>query len=168
MNKSSDKKINIIDKIKKSKKAQYLLVGVILLIITAVFLVSFFKKNVSAQSVDDVNSYVNNLESRLSYSLSQVKGVGKVSVLIKVDGGMKTVIATKTVRTEIGGKVEIEETPVLVNGKTVTLKEIYPEIIGVIIVAEGADSISVMRKIQEAVLSFLDIDLNKIEILSMK
>lgn len=168
MNKTENKKINIIEKIKNNKKAQYAAVIIISLLITILFLLNSVVKNDSVATSSEVDAYVSRLENKLSEVLSEVKGVGKVSVVIKVDGGMETVIATKTITTENGGKTEREETPVLVNGKTVPLKELYPKISGVIIVAEGADNISVMKKIQQATLSLLDIDLNKIEILAMK
>lgn len=168
MNKTENKKSNIIDKIKNNKKFQYAAVIIISLLITVVFLFNSLIKSDNSTVSDGVETYIINLENRLSEVLSEVKGVGKVSVVIKTDGGMETVIAKKTTRTESGGKTETEETPVLVNGKTVTLKELYPKISGVIIVAEGADNISVMNKIQQATLSLLDIDSKKIEILTMK
>lgn len=168
MNKSEKSKINFIETIKSNKKLQYAAVIVLSLLITIVFVFSLFTKNDNKTLSDDVDVYVSALENKLSETLSKVKGVGKVSVIIKVDGGKETVIAKKTVKTESGGKTETEETPVLVNGKTVILKELYPSVSGVIIVAEGADNFSVMRKIQQATLSLLDIDVNKIEILTMK
>ena len=168
MNKNDNKKINIIERIKNSKKVQYAAVIIISLIITIIFLISSFFSKSNVSETDDVDAYVNGLEKKLSKVLSEVKGVGNVSVIIKVDGGIETVIAKKTTTTENGGKIETEDTPILVNGKTVTLKELYPKISGVIIVAEGADNISVMKKIQQATISLLDVDINKIEILAMK
>ena len=53
------------------------------------------------------------------------------------------------------------------NGKTVVIKEAYPKIIGVLIVAKGAENFSVMARIQQAVISLLNIDLDQIEILTM-
>ena len=168
MNKIDNRKINIIEKIKNNKKVQYAAVIIISIIITLIFLFGSFFNKTTVKEVDDVDAYVSGLENKLSKVLSDVKGVGKVSVIINVDGGIETVIAKKTTTTENGDKTETEETPILVNGKTVTLKELYPKISGVIIVAEGADNISVMNKIQQATLSLLDVDINKIEILAMK
>ena len=77
-------------------------------------------------------------------------------------------LAVKTTVTETSNGTETVETPILVNGKTVVLKELYPKISGVLIVAEGAGNFSVLRKIQQAAVSFLGVELNKIEILTMK
>ena len=85
-----------------------------------------------------------------------------------VESGKETVLAMKKTTTESTGKTEIEETPIIVNGKTVILKENYPKITGVLIVCEGANKITVMKKIQQATTSLLDVDINKIEILAMK
>ena len=166
--KTHSEKNNFLDKIKNNKKIQYITVIVLSLIITLIFLFSYLNESGKSEVSDGVEGYVTRLETRLSEVLAKVKGVGKTAVIIKVDGGMETVIAKKTVITEVGGKTETEESPVLVNGKTVILKELYPEISGVIIVAEGAENITVMRRIQDAVLSLFDLDLNKIEILAMK
>ena len=123
--------------------------------------------NQSSKSQNSVDSYVTNLEERLSKTLSKVKGAGKVSVIITVESGMETVLASKIITTETPTGTEVEETPLIVNGKTVVVKELYPKIVGVLIVAEGANNISVMNKIQQATISLLDIQLNQIEILSM-
>ena len=66
------------------------------------------------------------------------------------------------------GRREIVSAPILVNGKTVVLKELYPKISGVLIVAEGADKLTVYNKIQQATLSLLDVKASQIEILAMK
>jgi stage III sporulation protein AG len=43
----------------------------------------------------------------------------------------------------------------------------YPKIKGVLIIAEGANSIASINKLQQATISLLDININQIEILSM-
>jgi len=62
---------------------------------------------------------------------------------------------------------ENTEGTITVNGKTVVVKEVFPEISGVIIVAEGANKILVKNKILQATSSLLDVNVNKIEILTM-
>ena len=163
-----NKIISFIDRIKDNKKIRYFIVFLIAVAIIVLFSSSFIGNKSEKNGETGVSEYVNDMENKLSAVLSNVKGVGKVSVILKVDGGMETVLATKTTTVENGGKKETEETPILVNGKTVVVKELYPTISGVIVVAEGADSISVMRKIQEATVSLLGISLDKIEILTMK
>ena len=108
-----------------------------------------------------------NLENRLANTLSRVYGVGDVSVVITVESGMETVLANKITTTQTPQGTETEESPIIVNGKTVVVKESYPKIIGVLIVCEGAENIAVMSRIQQATISLLDININQIEILAM-
>lgn len=161
-------KFNFIKKIKDNKKLHYILIVILAIIAIILSIFSWGIKSKNTDNLDEVGAYVVDLESRLCETLNKIDGVGKVSVMISVKSGMETVLAMKTTITETANGKEIVETPILVNGKTVVLKENYPEISGVIIVAEGAKSIAVLNKIQSATVSLLDINVNQIEILTMK
>lgn len=169
-NQKTNKLNLILDKIKGKKKLQYLVVGVLAVILLIFLFFSFEGKesNTNTQNTDVVSIYVDNLENRLQNVLSKVDGAGNVSVVITVSSGMETVLAMTTTTKNTSNGVEIIETPLLVNGKTVVLKEVYPKITGVLIVAEGAKNIAVLTKIQQAAVSLLDININQIEILTMK
>ncbi len=166
MDNESKEKRSILNIIKNNKKIQYILVGVLALAAIIIIAFSYFQPVSTVRS--DENDYASVLESKLSAVLSEVDGAGKVSVIITVESGMETVLAMETVTSETANRKEVVETPIVVNGKTVVLKELYPKITGVLIVAEGAKSISVLNKIQQATMSLLDIDANRIEILTMK
>ena len=154
-------------KIKENKKLQLLIV-IVISIILAFFILSDNNKDKSITTSDEITQYVTSLETKLCNLLSKVEGCGKVSVAIMIDSGKETVLAMKKTTTESSGRTEIEETPIIVNGKTVVIKENYPKVTGVLIVCEGANNISVLRKIQQATTSLLDVEINKIEILAMK
>ena len=167
---NTDKKscLSFFEKIKNNKKLQTILIVVALVLALIIFIAnSIIPKNEEVESDNSVIDYVSNLEEKLENTLSQVNGVGKVKVVITIESGMETVLASKVTITEKENYVEREETPITVNGKTIVVKELYPKIIGVLIVAEGVESISVLSKIQQATISLLDIKLNQIEILSM-
>lgn len=154
-------------KIKEDKKLQYILI-IVLIAILAFFILFDFKTEKEVSNNDEVLQYVNELEEKLAKQLSKVQGCGDVSVVINVSSGKETVLAMKTSIVEKDGKVEKEETPVIINGKTVVVKELYPKIVGVLIVCEGANNLSVLNKIQKATTSLLDVNINQIEILAMK
>ena len=159
---------NILDKIRNNKKLQYGIIIFFLIIIVVMFVFSSNTKQVSSENeYDYIQNYVNNLENKLSSCLSKVKGAGKVSVVITVESGMETVLAMSTTTKETSSGVETQTVPVVINGKTVVVKELYPKITGVLIVAEGANNLLVMSKLQNATMSLLDIDIEQIEILSM-
>ena len=160
-------KVSILEKIKTNKKLQFIIIGICVILIVIIFIFSNFSAKSNNVASDSIDYYVQNLEDRLSKVLSKVKGAGKVAVVITVESGMETVLASKITTTENSLGKETEESPIVVNGKTVVVKELYPKIIGVLIVAEGASNISVMSKIQQATISLLDIEINQIEILSM-
>ncbi len=156
-------------KFSQGKKLQYILICIIIAILILTLIINFSQNEDGVHvETNSANEYVTELEKKLSYALSKVEGVGDVSVVIKVESGMETVLATKKVTTKNSDNEEIEETPIIVNGKTVVLKEKYPKITGVLIVAKGANKIAVLNKIQQATVSLLDIELNQIEILTME
>ena len=161
---------NFLEKIRANKKAQYVIIAVFLVVILCIFLFggTSNQSNVTTNS-DPIITYVKNLENKLSSVLSKVSGAGKVSVIISVESGMETVLAMQTTKKEgVNGQIEVQTSPIIINGKTVVLKELYPKIKGVLIVAEGANKIAVMAKLQQATMSLLDIEINQIEILTMK
>lgn len=159
-------KNNVISKIKENKKVRILLVFLLALLLI-IFLTIGSTTNKETKVLSDAQTYVYNLENKLKTTLSKIKGVGDVSVIIKTESGMETVLAKETIIKETSNGIETIESPILVNGKTVTLKELYPKITGVLIVAEGANSITITQKIQQATTSLLGVDIKNIEILSM-
>ncbi len=166
--KPSDKVIAVFDKIKENKKIQYVLIGILAIIAIVILIFGNYSTNKSTSQTDIVTQYVQTLENKLSSTLSCVEGAGKVNVVITVESGMETVLANKITTTETANGKETVETPIIINGKPVTVKENYPKIVGVLIVSEGANSISVMRKLQQATVSLLNINVDQIEILAMK
>lgn len=154
-----------IKALKENKKIQLLIVFSLVLLILIIGYVYINSKNQS--QVVNSNDYVNSLEEKLSNVLSDVDGIGRVKVIINVESGMETVLASKVTETQSGNVTERVETPIIVNGETVVLKEMYPKIKGVLIIAEGANSIASINKLQQATISLLDININQIEILSM-
>ena len=54
------------------------------------------------------------------------------------------------------------------NNNPVILKEKYPKVKGVIIVAQGGDNVEIKNQLISAVMSLMDLDANKIEVLTMK
>ena len=159
----------LFDKFLKDKKLQIILIVIVSIIIC--FFIFYDKKNnvnKQVENINEIDQYVLSLEEKLSINLSKVEGVGKVSCVITIESGMETVLAMKTTTTNTPSGMEIVETPIIVNGKTVVLKENYPKIKGVLIVAQGAKNITVLTKIQQATISLLDVSADKIEILAMK
>ena len=160
----------LIEKIKdkaKKIKVEHLIIAVAVIAIFIIFLSSFNNNSSTIASVD-VDSYITNLEDKLSTELSKIDGAGKVSVLISVKKGLTTEIATEKKVVNNSDGITTEETPILVSGKPIILTEVYPEIVGVIIIAKGAEDLKVRMSLLTAAQTFLDITSDKIEILTMR
>ena len=112
MSKINEKIALALDKIKNSKFNKAIIV-VLLIAMGVVAVAITFTGNVKTESVTNESSYVEILEKKLEKSLSLVKGVGKASVAITVESGMKTVLAMKTTTKTInentaGGDISVK------------------------------------------------------------
>lgn len=154
---------NGIKKLLSKIKVEYLIVGIIAIVCLLVISGSFINGK-DADKSDSINEYVETLEEKLKNNLSLVNGAGKVSVIISVESGMQTILATVKTKDE----KTTTEAPFTVGGKTVALTETYPKISGVIIVAEGANNLQVRVSLINATSVFLNIESDKIQILTRK
>ena len=168
----------IRSKIKNMKRSDWLivlLVGVLLLIM-AIPVGDDSGKNSENTSVPEntapeqsimENDYKAELEEQLTELLSSVSGVGKVKVMItlKNDGEQ---ILDKDISQKEGStdsntvvyRYADEEGPYVVQST-------YPQVEGVVIVAEGGDNAIVCTNISEAVKSLFPIEAHKITIVKM-
>jgi stage III sporulation protein AG len=121
------------------------------------------------------------LETRLERILSQVEGTGQVKVLVTYETGPEIVPAVKTDTqsntSENSGQdsrttsITENSEPVVVQGKNGTepmvLTQKEPVVLGVLVVAEGASSLSVRLRLMQAVQVALQIAPDRIEVLPM-
>lgn len=129
--------------------------------------------------------YVRQLEQRLEQLLSHVEGAGMVQVMITVQaskekivlkdldykqettteqdgaGGVRTIIQTEQQEESISKQASGEELPYVV-------KELEPEVEGVVVIAEGSKRGTVDLDIVEAVQALFDLPAHKIKVLKMK
>ena len=103
----------------------------------------------------------NRVERELSSVLSQIDGVGSVEVFVTAASEGETVIAMETTVDEDGNTTT---SPVFVDGDVVVLEELLPEITGVLIVAEGAESVLVRIRLIDAAATALHIDQSLIKV----
>ena len=153
----------IIKKISENKILQYILIAVVSIIVIVVVSVLF-----NGSSKTKSTTYSSILEEKLEDKLSSIKGVGDVEVIITVGSENVKEIAYTTVTEKTSDGTKLTKTPLLINGKPVELGDAVPEILGVVIIAEGASDIFVMSKLQEATTTLLNVEVNKIEVLPMK
>jgi stage III sporulation protein AG len=134
------------------------------------------KTQSSAEAYESTEpEYVRNLENELSSILGKIQGAGRVSVMITLKSGKEIIPAKdESVSDKItnekdtsGGTRTIDEKTtddqvVFTSGqggnsKPLVIKELNPEVKGVIVVAEGAKDSKVKLMLSQAVQTVLDI-----------
>ena len=137
------------------------------------------------QKETEEQDYVKQLETRLSELLSSIKNVGKVKVMITVAGtteknvlqdGSREQEQTTEVDSAGGSRNSVSErsegTTVFydTSGESVPyiLSEVYPEITGVVVIAEGSGNGTVDLDILNAVQVLFEVPAHKIRIMKMK
>ena len=119
---------------------------VIILIIGIVFMTVLSDK--PQQKSSSVNDNVQLQEEKLESILSEISGAGKVEVMITYYGSSEKDIAYETKTSTSGSE---DKKAVISGGEPVVVQEKYPRVKGVIVVAQGADSIEVKRALTDAV-----------------
>lgn len=123
--------------------------------------------------------YEEQLEERLEAILSQMEGVGRVEVMIMLEASAREVVEKDVSTQQSGAQQEnTEETTISKEETTVysdtdagnvpyVVQEIYPEVEGVLVVAEGGDDSNVNLAIVDAIQALFGIDVHKIKIVKM-
>ncbi len=172
MNKIKD----LFARFKKIKHFEILLAVIVGLVVCVVYF-SFFTKpktdKTNENLTDDCVSameYVDFLENKLSNVLSKISGVGDVNVIITLESGFSYEYASDTeTKSTTSGGVETTittQTIILVSNEPVVVKEIYPIVKGVVVVAEGAENFNIKMNILTAVETVLEVERNNITILA--
>ena len=137
-------------------------------------------KEQPAQSKATEMFSVSEQEERLSEILTQVENAGNVKVMLTLRTGAEQVLAqdentSEEIETDDGKNTQRQEKiveNVIVSAdneeSVVALKWIYPEYMGALVVAEGADDPTVKLKLTEAVASLTGLGADKITVIKMK
>lgn len=174
----------------KKLKIENIVIFIVLLIIVIIVINNLFAskeaQNIVVQKINDEaqSTYIgDNLEIKLQKILSKISGVGNADVMISYANSSKKVPiydtkANTTTITEVdanGGKRETKE---ISNEQSIIYEEksgiktpaveenIMPQIIGVIVVAEGAGSMAIKENIRLAVEAVVDIPAHRIQVFS--
>ncbi len=129
--------------------------------------------------------YASYLEQELEDILSQVKGVGKVAVMITLEGSGEliihqdeTVVSNDTTETDSqGGSRTVYQNDM--QGKTVyekneqgespyVVQTKLPKVSGVLIVAQGAGDGSIKKSITQIAEALLDVEAHKVTVVAME
>ena len=175
-------KWKIIDKLKKIKHFEIILVILLALIVALIWFWDWGSSTeASVDKTSTESDYATQLETKLEKLLGNITGAGSVSVMITLDGTTQLVLAyttdekkNSTENTTSSGTSSKTETvntstsPVIIttNGSSspLVLTEILPEVKGVVVLAEGANDIKVKLEILKAVQALLGVTSSQVEI----
>ena len=101
-----------------------------------------------------------NMEERLVEVLEQVQGVGKAEVFLTCEGTQEKVVEKDETETVYERDSRGNQTPYV-------SAEIYPQVTGVLVVAQGGDDPVVIQNIQEAVQVLFQVEAHKIKVMKM-
>lgn len=187
------RKIQIPDEILK-KKNQYLFLGVLALLGIFLLLIgdsethslaestSYGQQMPSAESIRTESGSPAELDKKLAYTLSKMQGVGEVTVQItyKSEGRKEYAVDTqRTDRTNVeeseGTRLQTTETQAQTTivqqnqsgmQQALLVESFAPEIVGVLVVAEGAEDALVREALYQAVGALLQVPMHQIMIVT--
>lgn len=119
---------------------------------------------------------VSDLESRLADTLTQIRGVGKVRVVLTIKSGYETVYLfneDRTITENTSGYTDSRKSTLVRQGTgsgadPIVSKILYPVFQGALVVCQGADSSQVRLQVTEAVRALTGLAANNIVITKMK
>jgi stage III sporulation protein AG len=146
---------------------------------------NFTKEVTSVENQTGTLSYIEEQEIRLKEVLSKVQGVGEVEVMITLKSSKELIVekdkptTSSTTQEEDaeGGKRDTvdksaSETTIYEqnnDGSSVpyVVKELEPEIEGIIVIAKGGDDPVIVKNISDAVLALFQVQAHKIKVMKM-
>lgn len=144
-----------------------------------------FQENKREENLSTSTTYQDKVKNELKNILSKVKGVGEVDVIIHFEGGEELIPAldseksnTVTEERDSNGGNRVNNnnkdgTKVVMSSQgsstePLILKTYNPKIIGILIVAEGADDTKLSYELTKIVSSLYDISESKVSVIPMK
>jgi len=171
----------IFKKLKSVKNIEVIIAAIFIGIVLLIFFSGdlFSTSGESDTITFSLDEYGNAVETKMEDILCKISGAGDVKVMITFESGVE-IITAETVNKQSnivtdeysGGYRETESlvesnTPVIISGNAVILKEIQPKVKGAVIVSEGAGSIQVKIELIKAVSTLLSLEPENIEIFEM-
>lgn len=183
----------IVDKMKEIGllKLVLLLFAGVLLLLTTIPSKSIQKNEIvdnptTNTKTNEQKIFKEEMERQLSLALEQVQGIGKTKIMITLKATKELIInKDRPIKEEenrekdstggerIQSSKEAEETTILVSNDTGTqipyvIKELEPEIAGIVVVAQGGDEERIIKEITDACEVLFSLPIHKIKVMKMK
>ena len=161
----------VFQKIKSIKNIHlYLALLFAVIAVVVVFAVGGNYRQTSAQVSDSANfhEYIATMENKLTSVIAKMDGVKNVSVAISASTMEQTEYAYDRETVTVGDTQTVTERLVTVAGKPLVTRTLPPQILGVVVVADGADDPIVKFKIIQVVVTLLDTSADKVQVFTYK
>lgn len=155
-----------VTKFKSIKNIELYIALALALVVVVVIFVGGSNKN-TENSVAD-NSYISQMEHKICSVVEKIQGCGKASVAISYASNEEKVYAYETETTTSGGVTKQTNSLVSVKGEPLVSTTLPPKILGVVVVAEGADDPIVRYRIVNVVVTLLDVREKDVQVLTYK
>ena len=149
--------------LKKENLAVLLLAGLLLLIIALPVKNSGQEEEEKTTAVSEETSFrdwQSIMEDKLKLALEQVEGIGKTQVFLTCEGTETKVVEKEESQTVYEKDAKGNQSPYVAS-------EVYPKVIGVVVVAQGGDNPVVIQNIQEACQVLFQVEAHKIKVMKM-
>lgn len=156
---------NLLSKLKSIKNIE---LYVALLLALVVMVIAFIQPaSQKTFSKDDASqSYIEQMENKLITVLNSIEGCGRVKVAISYSTDGKRVYAYENTTKQDGDSILQTSTLITVKGEPLLIQTLAPQILGVVVVADGASDPLVRYKIKQAVVTLLDIESYCVQVFS--
>ena len=164
-----------------AKSLQYVLCGVLMIALLLLCWPQLFAFGKTEQTqTEETSSSTFNAETekqRLASILSSIKGAGAVEVMITYEGEAEKVPAydnnsttssTVDAQNRSTTNQSTSTKPVSGSEDLVVITEKSPQVLGVVIVAEGANDLTVQMELSRAAQTALGVEASKVEVFEMK
>lgn len=151
----------------KSVKNIELYIALILTVVVLIFIwAGNYSKNTVKTAIDD--TYISQMEHKICNVVEKIDGCGKTTVAISYSSNEEKVYAYETETTTSGGVTKQSSSLVYVKGEPLVTEILPPKILGVVVVAEGADDPIVRFKIIEVVVTLLNVKTTDVQVFTYK
>lgn len=126
----------------------------------------------AVSETEKISDYEDDFEERLEKILSHIDGAGKVEIMIAYESGKELIVkedkSSQTTKKNDESEEKNESKTVMANDEPFVIKEMTPNIKGIIIVAQGGGNIETKEKLINAAKALTGVEAHKIEVLKMK
>ena len=155
-----------INKLKSVKNIEMYVALVLALVVVLIVFIGSGSKNSSKSVTDD--TYISQMEHKICSVVEKIAGCGKATVAISYSSNEENVYAYETETTTSNGITKQTSSIVTVKGEPLVTKTLPPKILGVVVVAEGADNPVVRLKIIEVVVTLLNVQQKDVQVFTYK